>query len=200
MRLSPGAAAELRDLTGVWAAVRYLVAVGGHQTGLVKKHARWILTVDPEAGLEMFTEMQPPLSPDSVLPILASHAPLLCATYLEAAIAQGSVSAQVGVLVPGFQHHSQCCCSVTWCKPAWLSCSAIVCCLIRRCHHSAQIRCNGTVVQAACERMRSLPDSVLPVLAIQIVSLQYVLCCILLHKGLLLHRIKTSPLLYMSSC
>ncbi|KAL0024599.1 hypothetical protein WJX77_001647 [Trebouxia sp. C0004] len=89
-----GAAAELRDLTGVWAAVRYLVAVGGNQTGLVKKHARWILTVDPEAGLEMFTQMQPPLSPDSVLPILASHAPSLCATYLEAAIAQGSVSAQ----------------------------------------------------------------------------------------------------------
>ncbi len=81
--------------------MRYLVAVGGYQTGLVKKHARWILTVDPEAGLEMFTEMQPPLSPDSVLPILASHAPLLCATYLEAAIAQGSVSAQVGVPVPG---------------------------------------------------------------------------------------------------
>lgn len=90
-----GAAAELRDLTGVWAAVRYLVAVGGNQTGLVKKHARWILAVDPEAGLEMFTEMHPPLPPDSVLPILASHAPSLCATYLETAIAQGSVSAQV---------------------------------------------------------------------------------------------------------
>lgn len=90
-----GAAAELRDLTGVWAAVRYLVAVGGTQTGLVKRHAGWILTVDPEAGLEMFTEMQPPLPPDSVLPILAGHAPSLCATYLESAIAQGSVSAQV---------------------------------------------------------------------------------------------------------
>ena len=57
--------------------------------------------MDPEAGLEMFTEMQPPSSPDSVLPILASHAPSLCATYLEAAIAQGSVSAQVGGPVPG---------------------------------------------------------------------------------------------------
>ena len=91
-----GAAAELRDLTGVWAAVRYLVAVGGTQTGLVKKHAGWILTVDPEAGLEMFTEMQPALPPDSVLPILASHAPSLCAAYLESAIAQGSVNAQVG--------------------------------------------------------------------------------------------------------
>lgn len=81
--------------------MRYLVKVGGNQTGLVKKHARWILTVDPEAGLEMFTGMQPPLSPDSLLPILASHAHSLCATYLEAAIAQGSVSAQVGVPVPG---------------------------------------------------------------------------------------------------
>lgn len=94
-----GAAAELRDLTGVWAAVRYLVAVGGTQTGLVKKHAGWILTVDPEAGLEMFTEMQPALPPDSVLPILAAHAPSLCATYLESAIAQGSVSAQVRLLI-----------------------------------------------------------------------------------------------------
>lgn len=96
---SAGAAAELRDLTGVWAAVRYLVAVGGTQTGLVKKHASWILTVDPEAGLEMFTEMQPALPPDSVLPILAGHAPSLCASYLESAIAQGSVSAQVSMLL-----------------------------------------------------------------------------------------------------
>ena len=92
-----GAAAELRDLTGVWAAVRYLVAVGGSQTDVVKKHARWILTVDAEAGLEMFTQMQPPLPPHAVLPILAGHAPSLCATYLEAAIAQGSVSAQVSM-------------------------------------------------------------------------------------------------------
>ena len=130
--------------------MRYLVAVGGHQTGLVKKHARWILTVDPEAGLEMFTEMQPPLSPDSVLPILASHAPSLCATYLEAAIAQGSVSAQVGVLIPGVQHHSQYCCSLMWCKQAWLSV---------QCSVAVQIRSNVSVVQAACGRMRSLPDS-----------------------------------------
>ena len=43
--------------------------------------------------LDMFTEMQTPLPPDSVPPILADHAPALCATYLEAAIAQGSVSA-----------------------------------------------------------------------------------------------------------
>ena len=140
--------------------MRYLVAVGGHQTGLVKKHARWILTVDPEAGLEMFTEMQPPSSPDSVLPILASHAPSLCATYLEAAIAQGSVSAQVGFLG---QHNSQGCCSATWCKQAWLSCSAAVCCLIRRCYHSVECHSTDqiqrTVVQAACTRMRSLPDS-----------------------------------------
>ncbi len=80
----------------------------------MKKHARWILTVDPEAGLEMFTEMQPPLPPDSVLPILASHAPSLCATYLETAIAQGSVSAQVSVIT---------------CLESWLNFCLSLCCL-----------------------------------------------------------------------
>ena len=38
--LIAGAAAELQGVTGVWAAVRYLVAVGGDHTALVKKHAR----------------------------------------------------------------------------------------------------------------------------------------------------------------
>ena len=82
------------NMTGVWAAVRYLVTVGGSQAGLVKRHARWILTVDPEAGLEMLTDMQPPLSAETVLTILAEQTPSLCAVYLESAIAKGSVSAQ----------------------------------------------------------------------------------------------------------
>lgn len=90
-----GAASELHDLTGVWAAVRYLVTVGGSQTELVKRHACWILTVDPEAGLEMLTDMQPPLPTETVLTILADQTPALCAVYLETAIAKGSVSAQV---------------------------------------------------------------------------------------------------------
>lgn len=111
-----GAAAELRDLTGVWAAVRYLVAVGGTQTGLVKKHAGWILTVDPEAGLEMFTEMQLALPPDSVLTILAAHAPSLCATYLESAIAQGSVSAQVRLHIHMCFRIAHVCLEVCYCS------------------------------------------------------------------------------------
>lgn len=92
--MAAGAASELHDLTGVWAAVRYLVTVGGSQAGLVKRHARWILTVDPEAGLEMLTDMQPPLSAETVLTILADQTPSLCAAYLESAIAKGSVNAQ----------------------------------------------------------------------------------------------------------
>ena len=97
-----GASSELHDLTGVWAAVRYLVTVGGSQTGLVKRHARWILTVDPEAGLEMLTDMQPALEPETVLTILAEQTPALCATYLEAAIQRGSVTAQA------ILRHQQC--------------------------------------------------------------------------------------------
>ena len=37
---SAGAAAELAGLTGVWAAVRYLVEAGGRHPSLVKKHSR----------------------------------------------------------------------------------------------------------------------------------------------------------------
>ena len=92
-----GASSELHDLTGVWAAVKYLVTVGGSQTGLVERHARWILTVDPEAGLEMLTDMQPPLEPETVLTILADQAPALCATFLEAALQRGSVTAQASM-------------------------------------------------------------------------------------------------------
>ncbi len=51
--------------------------------------ARWILACDPDAGLEMFAEMQPPLAPSTVLPVLAAHAPQYCNTYLEAALASG---------------------------------------------------------------------------------------------------------------
>lgn len=82
--------------------MRYLVTVGGSQTGLVKRHARWILTVDPEAGLEMLTDMQPALEPETVLTILAEQTPALCATYLEAAIQRGSVTAQA------ILRHQQC--------------------------------------------------------------------------------------------
>ena len=35
-----GASAELEGLTGVWAAVKYLVSVGSANTDLIKAHAR----------------------------------------------------------------------------------------------------------------------------------------------------------------
>ena len=62
---------------------------------------RWILKADPEAGLEMFTQMNPPLAPATVLPILTAQAPLLCAPYLESAIHAGNATAEVGKQTPG---------------------------------------------------------------------------------------------------
>ena len=52
-------------------------------------HVRWIVRADPEAGLEMFTEMSPALAPEAVLPILTAEVPQLCAPYLEAALQVG---------------------------------------------------------------------------------------------------------------
>ena len=66
---------------------------------------RWILKADPEAGLEMFTEMNPPLAPATVLPILTAQAPLLCAPYLESAIHAGTATAEVGVQKPALSSH-----------------------------------------------------------------------------------------------
>lgn len=53
---------------------------------------RWIVRADPEAGLEMFTEMRPALAPETVLPILTNEVPTLCAPYLEAALDMGLAS------------------------------------------------------------------------------------------------------------
>ncbi len=39
-----GASAELKGLTGVWAAVKCLVAVGSSNADLIKAHARWGIT------------------------------------------------------------------------------------------------------------------------------------------------------------
>lgn len=36
-----------------------------------------MLAADPDAGLEMFSNMQPPLPPSAVLPILTTYAPKL---------------------------------------------------------------------------------------------------------------------------
>ncbi|KAK9844012.1 hypothetical protein WJX81_001849 [Elliptochloris bilobata] len=87
-----GAAAELAGLTGVWAAVKYLVSVGSQHMDLIQAHAQWILSADPEAGLEMLLQARPPLAPAAVLPILSAQVPALCAPYLEAAIALGVAS------------------------------------------------------------------------------------------------------------
>ena len=36
-----------------------------------------MLAADPDAGLEMFASMQPPLPPSAVLPMLTTYAPQL---------------------------------------------------------------------------------------------------------------------------
>ena len=56
---------------------------------------RWIVRADPEAGLEMFTGMKPPLAPEVALPILTSEAPSLCAPYLQAALAANTAAPEV---------------------------------------------------------------------------------------------------------
>lgn len=85
-----GAASELSGLPGAWAAVRYLCQLQPAPLDLLTTHARWILEADPEAGLEMFASLQPPLPPSAVLPILTSYAPRLAASYLEAALVSGA--------------------------------------------------------------------------------------------------------------
>ena len=50
-------------------------------------HVRWVLQADPEAGLDMFVQLRPPLAPATVLPVLRGVSPTLCAPYLEAALA-----------------------------------------------------------------------------------------------------------------
>ncbi|KAL4430543.1 hypothetical protein ABPG77_005783 [Micractinium sp. CCAP 211/92] len=87
-----GASAELRGLPGVWAAVKYVCHMpeGERDLSLVSTHAKWILAADPDAGLEMFSNMQPPLPPSAALPMLTSYAPRLAGPYLEAALASGA--------------------------------------------------------------------------------------------------------------
>jgi hypothetical protein len=70
-----GAAVELKGMPGVWAAVKYLTSMDSPDFQLVSAHSKWILQGDPEAGLEMFEQMQPPLAASVVLPILTSYMP-----------------------------------------------------------------------------------------------------------------------------
>ncbi|KAF5838923.1 hypothetical protein DUNSADRAFT_1939 [Dunaliella salina] len=96
-----GAAADLPGLPGVWATVRYMVTLGGMDrrevVPLIRRHAKWVLEADPDAGLQAFLEMQPPLDPSTVLSILHQHSPHYCSMYLEAAL-------QLGVALPQDYH------------------------------------------------------------------------------------------------
>jgi hypothetical protein len=47
-----GAAADLRGLPGVWAAVRYMTHLTCAQAPLIRRHSSWVLAADPEAGLQ----------------------------------------------------------------------------------------------------------------------------------------------------
>jgi hypothetical protein len=76
-----GAAAELKGCPGVWHAVKYLISMESPDFQLVSAHAKWILQGDQDAGLDMFAQMRPPLSPSVVLPILTSYVPQLAGKY-----------------------------------------------------------------------------------------------------------------------
>ncbi len=71
-------AADLPGLPGVWAAVRYMTSLSAADTPLIRHHSRWILAADPEAGLQAFLQMAPPLDPATVLDILHQHSPDYC--------------------------------------------------------------------------------------------------------------------------
>lgn len=73
---------------------RYLMTMEPRAMGLMERHAAWILKVDPEAGLEAFLHLKPPLDPRVVLPILEAHAPRLQSQYLEGAMRLGIASVQ----------------------------------------------------------------------------------------------------------
>ncbi|WIA17457.1 hypothetical protein OEZ85_014302 [Tetradesmus obliquus] len=87
-----GAAADLKGLPGVWAAVRYLIGMQPQDLQLLVQHAGWVLGADPEAGLEALLAMNPPLKPDLVMPVMQEHAPTYTAVYLESALDLGLVS------------------------------------------------------------------------------------------------------------
>eukprot|EP00798_Chlamydomonas_sp_ICE-L_P023232 gene23232-30455_t len=85
------------------------------ETDLIRQHSKWILPADPDAGVQAFLQMHPPLDPKVVLSILHefdamySSAPnkgesdahddgSMCALYLEAAL-------QLGVALPQYYHN-----------------------------------------------------------------------------------------------
>lgn len=96
-----GAAAELQGLPGVWAAGRCLqdyIHKAAEADGLdrfkeiLSNHADWILSVDPDAGLDLCIHISPPLSPKELLPLLEKHAPQVAAQFLEIALESGTAS------------------------------------------------------------------------------------------------------------
>ena len=74
----------------------------------------------------MFTQMDPPLAPATVLPILTAQAPLLCAPYLESAIHAGTATAEVSM-----QNHAlsaRVCCQI---QGFWFAASRVSSCCVR---------------------------------------------------------------------
>lgn len=47
---------------------RYLVSLGAADVDLIQQHSKWVLKADPEAGLQAFLQMRPPLNPSMVRP------------------------------------------------------------------------------------------------------------------------------------
>jgi Vam6/Vps39-like protein vacuolar protein sorting-associated protein 39 len=92
----------MQNSPGVWAAVRLLTSLDTYDVDLVNTHAAWILRGDPDAALEMFSHLTPPLPISSVLQLLKRHAPDLAVGYLESVRGPPSEPA-----LPGFERYDQ---------------------------------------------------------------------------------------------
>ena len=57
-----GASSELEGRPGAWAAVKYLSTIADPEPSLVKFHCRWIISLDPEAAVDMFVHLYPSIS------------------------------------------------------------------------------------------------------------------------------------------
>jgi len=57
-----GASSELDGRPGAWAAVKYLSTITDPEPSLVKFHCRWIISLDPDAAVDMFVHLYPSIS------------------------------------------------------------------------------------------------------------------------------------------
>ena len=60
-----------------------LQGLGSQESPLLIEASPWLLNKDPQLGLSLFTELDPPLDGNMVLEHIKQYAPSLTTTYLE---------------------------------------------------------------------------------------------------------------------